>query len=198
MTSSSPRARAFGDELTNLALGALIGAMLLAGALRLAGSIAAFVTGAPQPAAGLEAGVGVVLHADDPGSALGSASLSPVAYWITVALLLTAIGTATWFIWRWVRELDDTVLRPAAFLVWSLGACLFAHCISFFSVSYFDQIVIMYYWLLAVIASLGLVLESRRWALAAQDSAAFPADPNLQGAEAAPGLAEPATLNGGN
>lgn len=30
MTSSSPRAGAFGDELTNLALGALIGAMLLA------------------------------------------------------------------------------------------------------------------------------------------------------------------------
>ena len=94
MTSSSPRAGAFGDELTNLALGTLIGAMLLAGALRLAGSIAAFVTGAPQPAAGLEAGVGVVFRADDPGSALGSASLSPVAYWITVALLLAAIGTA--------------------------------------------------------------------------------------------------------
>src|SRR5690606_26690254 len=52
-----------------------------------------------------EAGVGVVFHPDDPGSALGSASLSPVAYWITVALLLTAVGTATWFIWRWVREL---------------------------------------------------------------------------------------------
>ena len=49
MTSSSPRAGAFGDELTNLALGALIGAMLLAGALRFAGSIAAFVTGAPRP-----------------------------------------------------------------------------------------------------------------------------------------------------
>ncbi len=117
---------------------------------------------------------------------------------VKLALFVTMIVVCFRIVGRWVRELDDTVLRPAAFLVWSLGACLFAHCISFFSVSYFDQIVIMYYWLLAVIASLGLVLESRRWALAAQDSAAFPADPNLQGAEAAPGLAEPATLNGGN
>lgn len=117
---------------------------------------------------------------------------------VKLALFVTMIVLCFRIVGRWVRELDDTVLRPAAFLVWSLGACLFAHCVSFFSVSYFDQIVIMYYWLLAVIASLGLVLESRRWALAAQDSAAFPTDPNLQGAEPASGLAEPATLGGGN
>ena len=95
MNTLGRQTASFGDELTNVALGALIGAMLLAGALRLAGSIAALVTGAPQPAAGLEAGVGVVFHADDPGSALGSASLSPVAYWITVALLVD-LGTWGW------------------------------------------------------------------------------------------------------
>jgi len=103
--TGSPRAAAFGDELTNLALGALICAMLLAGALRIAGSIAAFVTGAPQPTAGLEAGVGVIFSAGDPGAALGSASLNPVAYWITAALLLAAVVVAAWLIWRWVREL---------------------------------------------------------------------------------------------
>lgn len=40
------------------------------------------------------------------------------------------------------------------FLVWSLGAILTAHCVSFFSVSYFDQIVVMWYWLLAVLSML--------------------------------------------
>jgi hypothetical protein len=45
------------------------------------------------------------------------------------------------------------VLPPARkILMWSFGVCLFAHCISFLSVAYFDQIIVMWYWLLAVIA----------------------------------------------
>jgi hypothetical protein len=39
-------------------------------------------------------------------------------------------------------------------LVWSLGVCLTAHCISFISVVYFDQIVVMWFWILAVISML--------------------------------------------
>lgn len=105
MSSASTRSGSFGDELTNLALGALIGAMVLAGALRLAGNAAAFVTGAPQPTAGLEAGFGVAFHADDPGSALGSETLHPVAYWLTAGVMLAGAGVAGWFLWRFVREL---------------------------------------------------------------------------------------------
>lgn len=46
--------------------------------------------------------------------------------------------------------------EPAAppFAVWSLGAALFAHCLAFLSVSYFDQIFTFWLWLLAVIAAL--------------------------------------------
>ncbi|HEY4245831.1 MAG TPA: hypothetical protein VGM64_03180 [Lacunisphaera sp.] len=40
------------------------------------------------------------------------------------------------------------------FMIWSLGACLLTHCLSFFSVTYFDQIIIMWYWLLAALAML--------------------------------------------
>ncbi len=43
---------------------------------------------------------------------------------------------------------------PVQLLIWSVGACLFAHCVSFLSVSYFDQIIIMWYWLLAVFSML--------------------------------------------
>jgi hypothetical protein len=45
---------------------------------------------------------------------------------------------------------------PAGFLIWSLGVALFAHCVSFLSITYFDQIIIVWFWLLAVIASLPL------------------------------------------
>lgn len=105
MSSASTRSGSFGDELTNLALGALIGAMVLAGALRLAGNVAAFLTGAPQPTTGIESGFGVVFHADDPGWALGSETLHPVAYWLTAGVMLVGAGVAGWFLWRFVREL---------------------------------------------------------------------------------------------
>ncbi|WP_165067459.1 type IV secretory system conjugative DNA transfer family protein [Marisediminicola senii] len=106
MSSASTRSGSFGDELTNLALGALIGAMVLAGTLRLAGNVAAFLTGAAQPTAGLEAGFGVVFHADDPGSALGSETLHPVAYWLTAGVMVAGAGVAGWFLWRFVHELS--------------------------------------------------------------------------------------------
>lgn len=38
------------------------------------------------------------------------------------------------------------------FFIWTLGACLLSHSLSFLSVAYFDQIVVVWYWILAVIA----------------------------------------------
>ena len=39
-------------------------------------------------------------------------------------------------------------------LIWAIGICLTAHCVSFISVAYFDQIVVMWYWLLAIVSML--------------------------------------------
>jgi hypothetical protein len=36
-------------------------------------------------------------------------------------------------------------------LIWAFGVCLTAHCLSFFSISYFDQTVIMWFWLLSIL-----------------------------------------------
>jgi hypothetical protein len=44
--------------------------------------------------------------------------------------------------------------------VWSIGVALTAHCVSFISISYFDQIVVMWYWLLASVSM--LASEQRR------------------------------------
>jgi predicted membrane protein len=51
--------------------------------------------------------------------------------------------------------------KPTNVLAWSMGAMLFAHAMSFFSVSYFGQIVMMYYLTIAMIASMASVTESR-------------------------------------
>ena len=40
------------------------------------------------------------------------------------------------------------------FLFWAMGASLFAHCLSFISVPYFDQMIIIWYWLLATTSSI--------------------------------------------
>jgi hypothetical protein len=54
---------------------------------------------------------------------------------------------------RWGR-LPEGRASPQRLMIWSLGVCLCAHCVSFISVSYFDQIIVMWYWLLANFAML--------------------------------------------
>jgi hypothetical protein len=48
----------------------------------------------------------------------------------------------------------EEVKSPATFFVWAIGVSLFAHCLSFMSITYFDQSIVIWYWLLAVISSL--------------------------------------------
>jgi hypothetical protein len=43
---------------------------------------------------------------------------------------------------------------PSGLFVWAMGVSLFAHCLSFMSITYFDQTVIVYYWLLAMMAGI--------------------------------------------
>jgi hypothetical protein len=48
----------------------------------------------------------------------------------------------------WIRAKDDVSL-PERIFVYAIGVSLFAHCVSFVSISYFDQIIIMWFWTLA-------------------------------------------------
>ena len=102
---STPRpAGPLGDELTNLGIGLLIAAAILAGILRGAGSLAAWITGTAQPAGGIEAGLGVLLHAGDPAVPLAAPGLNAAAYWITAAVLILGTGALGWWVWRAVHE----------------------------------------------------------------------------------------------
>jgi type IV secretion system protein VirD4 len=59
-----------GDELTNAALIGLIGVFAVGLVLRAAGSVAAFLTGTPQPSSGPAGGMGVLFNPADPGGPL--------------------------------------------------------------------------------------------------------------------------------
>jgi len=102
---SAPRqGGARGDELANLGIIALIAAAVLGVLLRVAGTVAAWVTGITQPTGGVEAGLGVLVHPADPGSALGADGLNPVAYWVIAGVLIAAVGAVGLWVWRFFRE----------------------------------------------------------------------------------------------
>jgi len=48
----------------------------------------------------------------------------------------------------------DNLFNFSSYQKWCLGACLFSHVVSFLSVAYFDQIIVFWYMLLAMIATL--------------------------------------------
>lgn len=99
-----------GDELTNLILIAAGGLLGVAFILRLAGSVAAFLTGTPQPTAGAAGGVAVFFNPADPGGQLGADGLNPVVYWVVAALMLGALVTAG----LWARGLIRRTMRQTA------------------------------------------------------------------------------------
>lgn len=105
---SNPRAGgpsgALGDELTNLGIGLLIAAAMLAVILRAAGSVAAWVTRTGQPRGSIGSGLGVLLHPGDPAVPLAASRLSLVVYWTTAAVLIAVAAAIVACVWHLVRE----------------------------------------------------------------------------------------------
>ena len=97
MSASQRQSGSMGEELTNAALIGLIALFLLTLVLRATGSVAAFLTGVPQPSASWAAGAGVLFNPGNPAVALGASGLSPVAYWVTTVVVLAGlVGFAGW------------------------------------------------------------------------------------------------------
>jgi hypothetical protein len=70
---------------------------------------------------------------------------------------------------------------PKGLLVWALGVSLFGHCLSFMSVPYFDQMIVIWYWIVAVTATVQNMPETEAPQEGARDN------PNEQDAELAHG-----------
>jgi type IV secretion system protein VirD4 len=92
--------RPVGDELTNLALAALVALLTFSAVLRFAANLAALVTGHAMPDGGPAAGLGVLTNPTSPGRVLGAAGLNPFVYWLAVVVLLAAAGVLAWLVWR--------------------------------------------------------------------------------------------------
>lgn len=105
---STTRTGTLGDEFANLGIALLIGAAGFALLLRLAGTIATWAVGLPQPAGGPEAGLAVLLNPGDPASALSAPGLHPVAFWFSAAVLITIALAAALWLWRMLRSTTRT------------------------------------------------------------------------------------------
>ena len=103
------QAASMSDGLANLGIGLLIAAAGVAAILRVAGTIAAFLTDTPQPQAGITAGLTVLLNPADPAAALEADGLNSIAYWITTTLLLVVLGAGVWWVWTKVRHHSQSV-----------------------------------------------------------------------------------------
>lgn len=72
------------------------------------------------------------------------------------ALFLAIIAFCFKFIGQLVRGSSDGVLVPK--MRWALGVALAGHCTAFIDISYFDQIAVFWYWLVAVIACFSIYI----------------------------------------
>lgn len=87
---SSPAPRGGNDVIAKIGLA---GGVVLTAALRAACSIAAWLSGLPQSAASLTAGLRLFANPSDPAAVFETPGLSPVLYWV-VALVLIPVPAA--------------------------------------------------------------------------------------------------------
>ncbi len=105
----NPRGQGVDDDLVNLGLILIAAVGVLAAVLRLAGSVAAWASGAGQPTGGWEAGFRVLAHPADPGSALGSDGLSAWAYWLALVVLIATAVAGALVVWRRIGSIKDAL-----------------------------------------------------------------------------------------
>jgi type IV secretion system protein VirD4 len=96
----NPRGHGVDDDLVNLGLGLIAGVSVLAAILRLAGTVAAWLSGTQQPTKGWEAGFRLLSRPGDPGAALGSDGMAAWVYWLVLALMMCGVIAAVLVLWR--------------------------------------------------------------------------------------------------
>jgi hypothetical protein len=70
-----------------------------------------------------------------------------------MSLFIATLAVAFIFVGR-IQQGSNDVPGETRFMLWGFGAALFAHTVSFISVSYFDQSILFVYMTLAAIGSI--------------------------------------------
>lgn len=113
--STPDQSGSMGYELMNILMAGLAALFTLIPTFRGAGTVAAFLSGAGQPEAGITDGLAVLFDQSNSGNVLGADGLNPVEYWITLALMPAVPGAAgAWVPILWRRHthaLDVDTLR---------------------------------------------------------------------------------------
>ncbi len=113
----NPRGQGVDDDLVNLGLILIATVGLIAGILRLAGSVAAWLSSADQPTGGWEAGFRVLGHPTDPAAALGSADLTAWIYCLVLALMVAGVIACAVMLWRLIGSIKHKTSHDSRRLV---------------------------------------------------------------------------------
>lgn len=104
----TPRGQGVDDDLVNLGLILVAAVGLITAILRLAGTVAAWLSGAEQPNGGWEVGFRVLRTPSDPASALDAPSLTAWMYWLVVVLMVAAVVACVLVVWRRIGTIKHT------------------------------------------------------------------------------------------
>lgn len=107
----NPRGQSVDNDLVNLGLIGIAALGCLAAALRLAGTVTAWATGADLPRYGWASGLRVLADPERPGRALGTPGMSPWLYWLVVALMVAGVVCAALVVWRRVSGWREHTTR---------------------------------------------------------------------------------------
>jgi hypothetical protein len=78
---------------------------------------------------------------------------------LTMILFIFIIAFCFQVVGKSIRKMDGLYSKKEQFFVWTLGVSLLGHVVAFMSVTYFDQIIVFWYFLLAVISVVCKVCE---------------------------------------
>jgi hypothetical protein len=107
----NPRAPGVDDDLVNLGLILMAATGLITGFLRLAGTVAAWLSGAAQPTNGWTSGFRVLRQPGNPAQALGADGLPAWVYWLVLAVMLAAVAACGLVLWHHIAGMRHKTIR---------------------------------------------------------------------------------------